>query len=222
MLKIQNRHVLWNTHQISIPAEHAKDAESRRIPFEPKGRLAQLLKRRRFLGPNGYAFGGPSGQYQGTIRTAWESLVLLAHGIEPTRTRARGRVNREKLAEIDLHWHDLRHEAACRWLARGLDLRAIQLLLGHADLKPGFPFRSSRIGAYLHRGPPRGPDLIRRFLLVEDVAEDTEKGSAVSSSSSMRRRRRPPTRPSALPSQTTCAPGNGVLIQCVSGESHRP
>lgn len=135
MLKIQNRHVLWNTHQISIPAEHAKDAESRQIPFEPKDRLAQLLKRRRFLGPNAYAFGGPAGEYQGTIRTAWESLVLLAHGIEPTRTRRRGRVNRDKLAAIDLHWHDLRHEAACRWLARGLDLRAIQLLLGHADLK---------------------------------------------------------------------------------------
>lgn len=73
--------------------------------------------------------------YQATIRTAWESLVLLANGIEPTRTRAHGRVNRDKLAEIDLHWHDLRHEAACRWLAKGLDLRAIQLLLGHADLK---------------------------------------------------------------------------------------
>jgi integrase len=28
-----------------------------------------------------------------------------------------------------------RHEAACRWLAKGLDRRAIQLLLGHADLK---------------------------------------------------------------------------------------
>jgi integrase len=135
MLKIQNRRVLWNTHQISIPAEHAKDAESRRIPFEPRGRLAQLLKRRRFLGPQAYVFGGPTGDYQGTIRTAWESLVLLAHGIEPTRTKARGRVNRDELAEIDLHFHDLRHEAACRWLAGGLDLRAIQLLLGHADLK---------------------------------------------------------------------------------------
>ena len=58
MLKIQNRHVLWDTHQIIIPAEHAKDAESRRIPFEPKGRLAQLLKRRRFLGPKAFVFGG--------------------------------------------------------------------------------------------------------------------------------------------------------------------
>ena len=25
MLKIQNRHVLWETHQIVIPAEHAKE-----------------------------------------------------------------------------------------------------------------------------------------------------------------------------------------------------
>ena len=64
-----------------------------------------------------------------------KSLVLLAHGVAPTRTRAHGRVNRERLAEIDLHWHDLRHEAACRWLSKGLALRAIQLLLGHADLK---------------------------------------------------------------------------------------
>lgn len=51
---------------------------------------------------------------RGTIRTAWESLVLLAHRFEPTRTRAHGRVNREHLAEIDLRWHDLRCEAACR------------------------------------------------------------------------------------------------------------
>jgi site-specific recombinase XerD len=135
MLKIQNRHVIWDTHQISILAAHAKDAESRCIPFEPNGRLAQVLKRRRFLGRDAYVFGGPTGNYQGTIRTAWESLVLLAYGFEPTRTRAHGRVNREQLRRVDLHWHDLRHEAACRWLAKGLDLRAIQLLLGHADLK---------------------------------------------------------------------------------------
>src|SRR5436190_15629353 len=71
-----------------------------------------------------YVFGTATGQYQGTIRTAWESLMLLAHGLEPTRTRAHGRVNREHLAEIDLHWHDLRHEAACRWLAKGPHVRA--------------------------------------------------------------------------------------------------
>jgi integrase len=64
MLKIQNRHVLGDTHQIIIPAEHAKDAESQRIPFEPKARLAQLLKRRRFLGPKAFVFGAATGEYR--------------------------------------------------------------------------------------------------------------------------------------------------------------
>ena len=29
-------------------------------------------------------FGGASGEYQGTVGTAWESLVLLDRGIAPT------------------------------------------------------------------------------------------------------------------------------------------
>lgn len=28
-------------------------------------------------------FGGQAGEYQGTIRTAWESLVLVAYGVHP-------------------------------------------------------------------------------------------------------------------------------------------
>jgi site-specific recombinase XerD len=61
--------------------------------------------------------------------------VLVAHGVKPEQANGRRRVGREQLDKIHLHWHDLRHEAACRWLAGGLDLRAIQLLSGHADLK---------------------------------------------------------------------------------------
>lgn len=33
---------------------------------------------------------------------------------------------------IDLHWHDLRHEGASRLLADRVDIRIIQLMLGHA------------------------------------------------------------------------------------------
>jgi hypothetical protein len=33
------------------------------------------------------------------------------------RVKPGARVDREKLRQIDLHWHDLRHEGACRLLA---------------------------------------------------------------------------------------------------------
>ncbi len=47
MLRFQNRHVDWTQHEIAIPGTHAKDAENRRVPFDPQGRLAPVLKRRR-------------------------------------------------------------------------------------------------------------------------------------------------------------------------------
>lgn len=45
MLLIQNKRVNWDTCQIGIPGATAKDKENRRIPFNPNGRLAAILKR---------------------------------------------------------------------------------------------------------------------------------------------------------------------------------
>jgi hypothetical protein len=39
--------------------------------------------------------------------------------------RMRRIVDRAKLRQIDLHWHDLRHEGACRLLAEHVDIRTI-------------------------------------------------------------------------------------------------
>jgi hypothetical protein len=92
--------------------------------------------------PLAHVFGDVDGGQVKGIRSAWETLLLLANGVEPKRGRAEGggggeltAACREALGRIDLHWHDLRHEGACRLYNDGLDIRTIQLMLGHSTLQ---------------------------------------------------------------------------------------
>ncbi len=60
---------------------------------------------------------------------AWfrDPLARRLAGVRGDTKRAKlgARVDREKLRQIDLHWHDLRHEGACRFLSDGVDIRTI-------------------------------------------------------------------------------------------------
>ena len=63
MLRIKNKDIDWAQHQIVIRGANAKDSENRRIPFDPNGRLAPILKRRKALGPPAYLFGSSDGEF---------------------------------------------------------------------------------------------------------------------------------------------------------------
>ena len=136
MMKIQNRHVDWRHRWIRILKEHSKTEVARVIPFEQGSRLEKLLRRRVFLGLDAYVFGeATTGAYVNGFRSAWETLLLVANGIPPMRVGSGHRVsNREALARIDLHWHDLRHEALSRLADDGVPVHELQLLAGHASI----------------------------------------------------------------------------------------
>jgi len=101
MLKIQNKQVDWRHRWIRILKEHSKTEVARVIPFESGSRLEKLLRRRAFLGPDAYVFGeATTGAYVASFKSAWETLLLLANGITPTRAGSGKRVsNRAALRE---------------------------------------------------------------------------------------------------------------------------
>ena len=92
MLLIQNKRVNWETCQIGIPGATAKDKENRRIPFNPKGRLAAILEAScRSSDRTRSCSAQRAAQYQSELQTAWETLRLLAHGIDASGRRRRAR-----------------------------------------------------------------------------------------------------------------------------------
>lgn len=117
-----------------------KSKKPRKVPITPRLRvvLEPLL-----ISPTGlpfhagaYVFGDAIGGRVQSIRKGWDTVVLRAHGVnaEWTTTGALTPAVREALRRCDLHFHDLRHEAALRWHEAGVELNAIATLLGHADL----------------------------------------------------------------------------------------
>jgi integrase len=83
-------------------------------------------------------FGDSTGAHVGDFNRLWREVKLIANGVQPEYVKRGGYLTaacKAKLKEFDLHWHDLRHECASQWLEDGLDVREIQVLLGHAKLE---------------------------------------------------------------------------------------
>jgi integrase len=96
------------------------------------------------FGASAYVFGDDTGGQVKNVKRAWQTAVLKAHGHEPTWTWVKGRTrkgtgklspeSREVYRSIDLHVHDLRHEAGSRLLEAGWPLHEVQQMLGHANI----------------------------------------------------------------------------------------
>ena len=127
--------------EMIIRAVNAKGKKHRHIPISR--RLLAVLEMAQHdpaghrFGPEAFVFGDEIGQRVSSPKKAWETAVLKAHGHTPewvkgSNTLAPG--SRSGYREIDLRFHDLRHEAGSRWLEAGMPLHHVKELLGHANI----------------------------------------------------------------------------------------
>ena len=143
----------------AVEDDAKKTGRSRLLPMS--ARLAAVLEMARLdpvgraYPPAAYVF-GELGKRQRSIKKAWETAVLKAHGHEPAWVNGSlAPASRAALQAVDLHFHDLRHEAGCRWLEKGWPLHHIQEMLGHANL--------SQTSTYLHAAEMGLQESMRRF-----------------------------------------------------------
>jgi integrase len=143
LLGLQWRHVDMSRGRLNVPREITKTDEGRTVVMSARLRSVLDMVRTNPVngeahGPLAYVFGDAQGRRVASPKKAWEVCVLKAHGHRPIwRKGANGLAaeSRALLAAIDLHWHDLRHEAGSRWIEAGWPLHHVQRMLGHADLK---------------------------------------------------------------------------------------
>ena len=140
MLTLRWYDVDLKRHEITIRADHAKDREHRILPIST--RLGGVLELAR-TDPAGREYSqaahvfGLLGAPLKSFKKAWETAVLRAHGHEPEwdPTGKLSKVSRAQFRAVDLHFHDLRHEAGSRLIERGWPIHHVQEMLGHASLE---------------------------------------------------------------------------------------
>ncbi len=127
--------------ELRISGDANKTGDARRLPISPRLRsvleMVQSDPAGKRLPHRARVFGDALGEPVGSIKKAWETAVLMANGHKPrwTATKALAPESRAALRTIDLHFHDLRHEAGSRMLEAGWPLHYVQRMLGYADVK---------------------------------------------------------------------------------------
>lgn len=147
MLAIRVKDADLDRNEITLRAQTTKSGKSRTVPISTQ-RMRAVIRWFR-ADDQGRAKPGHSplirnrfGKAIGSFRTTWETTVLRACGHVPAKGKPlRDWKNNSLTPEarkvfnaLDLHWHDLRHEYACRLAERGVPITKVQYLLGHASI----------------------------------------------------------------------------------------
>ena len=155
LLLLQWQDVDLKRDEIRVRAANAKHRKVRHIPIVTTLRavldMARCDPAGQPFGPDAYVFGDEVGRRLKSQKKAWESAVLRAHGHAPTWVKSGlSPESRRVYRTIDLHFHDLRHEAGSRWLEKGVPLHHVKELLGHASISTTDTYlNASRI--HLHK-----------------------------------------------------------------------
>ena len=151
LLSLQWCDVSLDRGELTLRAAKTKDREDRVIPISR--RLRAALEMVRFdpagepMPPAAYPFGDELGRRAGDTKRAWQTTVLKANAHKPVWIWRRKGLPNEKgttklspesqaaYRTVNLHFHDLRHEAGSRLLEAGWPVHHVQHMLGHASLQ---------------------------------------------------------------------------------------
>lgn len=128
LLNLRNRDVDW--HASTVTLRRTKRGESRVVPFNPAGRVAEILKRRRFAGADAFII-----QLR-KIFKVWVQAVCLVHKI-PCEYLGQGKYFTKETSAaykaVNLRPHDFRHETATWWGLCGVSDATAKFLQGHSS-----------------------------------------------------------------------------------------
>lgn len=150
LFRLKNGDVNWDA--CTVKFRHTKRDEERVVPFNPEGRVADILRRRRdqFGGPDAVVIAPvPRENRRGrtppartkpldNLHKIWIHAVCLANS-KPYRLTGKGgyadEATKAAYAAIDLRIHDLRHEAITWWGECGVPFETGEWLAGHRTQK---------------------------------------------------------------------------------------
>ena len=134
VLTLWNANVDWHAHRLTFFGTKVEN-ETRIVPFNPKGRVAEILKRRRFAGSTAPIICDHEGHQVKKVYRAWVHAVCIAFNIPFRQTKSGGRPTKDTLnayKALKLVPYSLRHEFATWAGLCGVSDETAEFMQGHA------------------------------------------------------------------------------------------